>query len=225
MKNKIYVFAEAVLFGLILYGNSHFSALTVSRLKYLCIVINFVMIVVSRERKVIIDGALALTLAADTFLVLLNDHYAVGVFFFCLVQALYAWEVGLSIKRVYVRAGFWLVIVVLLKVSESLNFLTLLSAFSYSQLLLSAFFSWNKPSCFSWGLALFLLCDSCVGLFNASGYIAGFPEMVGTIAGSLIWVFYVPSQVLITLSALKNDQTENKNVLLMKGMEYGKQPE
>ena len=58
----------------------------------------------------------------------------------------------------------------------------------------------NGPRCrlFSAGLLLFLCCDVCVGLFQYAWLLpaaAGFAR-VG------MWLFYLPAQVLITLSGL-----------------------
>ena len=55
-------------------------------------------------------------------------------------------------------------------------------------------------SLFFLGLILFLACDTCVGLRNAASYIASFPSELSVFASYLIWIFYLPSQVLLTLS-------------------------
>lgn len=57
---------------------------------------------------------------------------------------------------------------------------------------------------FSAGLVLFVCCDLCVGLQNLSA----FPSRVRArrlfaFARVGMWLFYLPSQVLITLSAGK----------------------
>jgi hypothetical protein len=63
---------------------------------------------------------------------------------------------------------------------------------------------WDKGLLlYAFGISLFLLCDINVGFFNISGYIA-LPEAVYDVLYSLssilMWAFYAPSQVLITLS-------------------------
>ncbi len=53
------------------------------------------------------------------------------------------------------------------------------------------------------GMVLFLLCDINVGLFNLSGFIS-LPEeiysVIYSLSSILMWTFYAPSQVLITMS-------------------------
>ena len=55
---------------------------------------------------------------------------------------------------------------------------------------------------FAVGLILFWCCDVCVGIFNIS---AGLPALksIGENCGFLIWIFYLPSQVLLVLSEMR----------------------
>ncbi len=55
---------------------------------------------------------------------------------------------------------------------------------------------------FSIGLGLFILCDINVGLFNMFKYIKT-NEFVSNMSGFAMWLFYLPSQVLISLSKYK----------------------
>ena len=53
-----------------------------------------------------------------------------------------------------------------------------------------------------WGLILFLLCDINVGLFNLGYYFNLSYEITSileSISTNLMWFFYLPSQVEITL--------------------------
>ncbi len=57
---------------------------------------------------------------------------------------------------------------------------------------------------FALGLLLFLCCDICVGLDNAGSVIGlNFPSAFINVIQYLIWVFYMPSQVLIACSVRK----------------------
>lgn len=56
---------------------------------------------------------------------------------------------------------------------------------------------------FAAGLILFLLCDVMVGIYNMSGYLPVQGELFQKIylfAGVGMWLFYLPGQMLITLS-------------------------
>ena len=52
---------------------------------------------------------------------------------------------------------------------------------------------------FGLGLLLFVGCDVCVGLHN----LAGLPAPLSAFAQVGMWLFYLPSQVLIVLSIPK----------------------
>lgn len=64
---------------------------------------------------------------------------------------------------------------------------------------------WGRERLFGIGMALFLLCDINVALFNMGRFL----ELTGGMAGLLVaagallmWAFYLPAQVLIVISAV-----------------------
>lgn len=148
-----------------------------------------------------VASALALTVCADLFLLVLDNFYAVGVAFFCPVQIIYA----LRLRRM--RAGktalrallFAAMLAIVCAVQPSA--LNILSAFYFSQLVCNAIEAAGaKNRLFSVGLLLFVCCDICVGLCNIT---FPFPasDAVFPIIRILMWAFYLPSQVLIVLSS------------------------
>ena len=147
--------------------------------------------------------ALALTAGADWFLLVRNDHYAVGIALFLCVQAVYYIRLRrMGAGAAYpLRAGLALGLGVglyLLRLASPVN---LLAGLYFSQLLSNAVLAWRmgRPGrLFAVGLTLFVGCDVCVGLFNALP--PGSPPYSAASVG--MWFFYLPSQVLITLSAL-----------------------
>lgn len=54
------------------------------------------------------------------------------------------------------------------------------------------------------GLILFLGCDICVGVLNMAQVGIELPEATLDIIATVIWVFYLPSQTVITLAAHDN---------------------
>ncbi|MGE4276718.1 MAG: lysoplasmalogenase family protein [Lawsonibacter sp.] len=154
----------------------------------------------------LVTAALALTLGADTFLLLLNRDYPLGVLLFCGVQGLY-------LVRIYrkngrnslwaVRLGCCLLAYLALWKTERMNPLNALVVFYIIN------FVWNAVQSlalsglgarlFSAGLVLFLCCDLCVGVFNQPDLFPNFWYLFATIA---MWLFYLPAQVLIVLSGL-----------------------
>ena len=147
--------------------------------------------------------ALCFTVAADWFLLVRNDRYAVGIALFLCVQTVYY----LRLRRMGagaacpLRAGLALGLGVglyLLRLASPVN---LLAGLYFSQLLSNTVLAWRsgRPGrLFAVGLTLFVGCDVCVGLFNALP--PGSPPYSAASVG--MWFFYLPSQVLITLSAL-----------------------
>lgn len=148
--------------------------------------------------------ALALTAGADWFLLVRNDHYAAGIALFLCVQTVYF----LRLRRAGagdgwpVRSGLALGLgagVYALNMASPLN---LAAALYFSQLASNALLAWTLRGAhwraFALGLTLFAGCDICVGLFNVLPAASPlyFPASIG------MWLFYLPSQVLIALSAL-----------------------
>lgn len=153
----------------------------------------------------LVSAALALTVLADVFLLLLDTHYALGVVLFCLVQGLYLVRIfrcngGRSLWGL--RIALFILALFVLKGLGLLIPLNILALFYFSNFLCNALASLGCPGrnmrLFSVGLWLFLCCDLCVGLFQT-------PELVSPAVGEFVqvgmWLFYLPAQVLIALSA------------------------
>ncbi|MBR6322337.1 MAG: hypothetical protein IKR59_05670, partial [Lachnospiraceae bacterium] len=164
-------------------------------------------------RVLFIALALLFTLAADTFLVLLDDYYLAGVLLFCVVQTLY----GIALKprpvsgavRITAFLLVWLVLA-LLHMAEPLN---VASAYSITQLTINAVLALKKAReekkagahtrpgavLFALGLVLFWCCDVSVGIFNLSFGMEKL-YLLNRITWFLMWVFYLPSQVLLVFA-------------------------
>ncbi|MCR5330365.1 MAG: hypothetical protein K6E62_04155 [Lachnospiraceae bacterium] len=70
-----------------------------------------------------------------------------------------------------------------------------------------------RPVVFLVGMILFLLCDINVLLYNLGDYVSIDAPLYNSLSAAapyLIWVFYLPSQVLIVLSNLRR-QNDRKN--------------
>ncbi len=176
-------------------------------LKYASIVLCllFALAECARGGDPLVGAALFFTLGADTFLLLLDRSYATGIALFCVVQALY-------LIRLYGATGghtLWplrllllLAAPLLLRALNLLNGVNLLALFYFLNFFCNVALSFRLKSpamrLFSAGLALFLCCDLCVGAFNQPDLIPAVlrePVRVG------MWLFYLPAQVLIVLSA------------------------
>ena len=87
--------------------------------------------------------------------------------------------------------------------------LNLLAMFYFSQLLSNTILAWTLPAMriFALGLTLFVGCDICVGLFNVLPTVS--PLFSAVSVG--MWFFYLPSQVLIALSAQPKEVARNED--------------
>ena len=156
--------------------------------------------------------ALGLTLAADLFLLVLDRWYWAGVACFCVVQILYLIRIR--------RAGGWplwsdlapraLAAAGLLGLAAglgALNGLTALALCYFSQLAcnaIAALLLGRRGQALAAGLLLFVGCDLCVGLMNLAPTLAALlPDPLFSFARVGMWLFYLPSQALITLTAGK----------------------
>ena len=170
----------------------------------LCLVFSLLCALRGGDR--LIPPALALTAAADWFLLLRGDHFGLGVALFLGVQTLSL----LRLRRLGapaalpLRAGLPLLMALAVWRAGLAGPLNLLACLYFSQLLSNALLAWTLRAerLFALGLALFVGCDLCVGLFNLGLFLPF--SSVG------MWLFYLPSQALISLSAKGSCRNEAK---------------
>ncbi len=205
---KIFIAVQAALYISFMWLD--ISGIGGSRaIKYAAIALclGFSMYLSTRGGDRLATAALGFTLAADTFLLLLDAAYAVGVALFCVVQALY-------FARIYranghrcaaiARAALFAAAVVLLALLKLMSPLNLLVCFYFTSFVCNTVQSLSiKKPLFSAGLILFLCCDICVGIHNEPEL---FPLALGSFADYGMWLFYLPAQVLITLSGGKRNE-------------------
>lgn len=161
----------------------------------------------------LVAPALLFTAGADWFLLIRNEHLLLGVALFLCVQALYFLRLhraGGSRKLLWLRLalalGFALAPFLIPGMATPLNLLAMLY---FSQLLSNTILAWTLPvmHTFALGLTLFVGCDICVGLFNAFAL----PPTLFSVVSVGMWFFYLPSQVLIALSAQPKEAALNED--------------
>lgn len=161
---------------------------------------------------------LVFTLFADFFLVVLGSHLTAAMLLFTVVQLSYAARLALSVSKkergiqLVSRACLSLLAVSLtiIVLGKNVDALSLISLFYFSNLIANAVFAtWNRRSSplFAIGLWLFICCDVFVGFGMIGGYLTladnPFLTFLAAPPINMAWVFYLPSQVLISLSLLK----------------------
>ncbi len=190
------------------------------RLKYLIIILCFGISLLigskgySKEDKLLVQLARVFTLIADYYFVIYGD-FEPGIFFFSLVQIIYIirhsiWSKGKCKNIVFFIIALTAALIISLNIkSPFIKKNLIILVFIYAALLLTSLYSsistvrrGKYPKKASWmiaiGILLFFMCDLNVGLFNIleDGNIKFY-------IGYLIWLFYGPSQLLLTLSGFK----------------------
>ncbi|MDO5519979.1 MAG: hypothetical protein Q4G58_05760 [bacterium] len=150
--------------------------------------------------------AIGFTLISDTFL-LLTEYNEWGVSSFVVVQLCYWYRLH-KYQMVDLGVTFllWIAVVVGISILRlSVDFLLLITSFYFICLLRNVIYSLvhRENKLFTIGLVLFLCCDVNVGLFNLTQYVSVPAEIYRVLyacSSVLIWVFYLPSQVCLSVS-------------------------
>ena len=164
---------------------------------------------------VILTCALVYTAISDLFILVLDTHYDVGLVTFIMAQITYLYRLYKDrVKKIWitlvVRAALTAVIMGIVGGLATMNLL-IVEVCIYIVMLagncVDAFILCRRSRqnlLFALGLLLFLCCDVCVGLDNAGSVIGlNLSSAFVNVIQYLIWVFYMPSQVLIACSVRK----------------------
>lgn len=162
-------------------------------------------------------AAMGCTLGADYFLVVVSPQQQLsGMVFFLFAQGFYAWQLHSTCKQkwpLYLRLALMAAAaaVTCIVLKENSDALALISLCYYANLIMNLVLAWMQFSRYrlaAIGFILFLLCDTVIGLQVAtSGYL---PIEEGSVLNDILypgfnlsWLFYLPSQVLLSLSSQK----------------------
>ena len=219
-----FLIAEAILYYFILTAGGQTLVIT----SYLSIVLCFLFALQGIKRKTLMVAGLACTVGADFCLVICNPVQRLwGMVFFLGAQTLYAIHLHrqhrnntLLLIRILLTVAAGIIAVLVLK--ENVDALAVVSVCYYANLIMNmiaAFTQWGRNKLLPIAFVLFILCDTIIGLQVASsGYL---PIADGSWLYNLIfsgfntaWMFYLPSQVLISLCCLqKGDTNGRKNAI------------
>lgn len=201
MLKKVYLVIQLFIYIIFIYLDINKQASYL--IKYLGIIINFlyalILYIKNKKYDLLFLIALLFTMIADYFLLVTNDYYIIGVICFCLVQTIYGYKLS-SIKSFIYRIIIFITISLVLplfKIEQSL--LNICSIYSFTNLSANLYCSFiKKDTLFSTSLLLFWLCDLNVGIYNIP------IKALYNLSAYLMWIFYFPSQVIITLKGEKN---------------------
>ncbi|HHU55428.1 MAG TPA: hypothetical protein GXZ48_01890, partial [Acholeplasmataceae bacterium] len=174
------------------------------KLQFAGIVLCFIMsMFLNGENKVFIRLGLFITVISDYLILLTKTDYVISVFIFSFVHLIYGYKLykEKSIKSmIYIRLGLFIITEIIMIFLFGFDLLLLVSTFYFINLLANCIhgvLNYKINLIFAVGIILFLLCDIFVGINNINEFI-NIPQITFPI--NFMWLFYFPSQVLITLS-------------------------
>lgn len=194
-------------------------------LKYSTIVFCFIISLLigsdgyGKEDTQLVQLARLFNLIADYFLVI-ACNFNIGVFFFALVQIAYIIRHSIMENKRYKNLIFFIIALTIALIElvniniTSIEKELIILVIIYAALLTTSLYcavstiSRGKyPKKSSWiialGMFLFFMCDLNVGLYNILR-----ESDIKFFLGYLIWLFYLPSQLLLTLSGFNIDYLE-----------------
>ena len=208
---------ELFLYTLFLYFDFNDINIEISNwLKYVGIIICFLASLIpifsknSAEPQYFIPFSLFFTLVSDYFLLINTDKnlYIFGVVIFIIVQLSYFIYIETLKKNktsflisLIFRIVLSSILIIVLSILQ-FDLLSIVSACYFVELLMNFITSLSLIKInkffliFSIGLLLFIGCDISVGLTN----LDLFEGHIKNLVSNLMWIFYLPSQVLISFS-------------------------
>lgn len=195
-------------------NTSNFYSIT---LKYSSIVIFFITSLLIGKKGYnlndtrLLQGALFFTLCADTCMLILK-YFKLGVFFFCIVQILYITRHVLLFNIRKSKFSISLILLIIFPLilyiirPEKIDPQLFNIAIIYAILLITSLLvALKSKRLIAYGMILFFLCDINVGLSNILGI---YPIYIGNVSLQFItsfyvWIFYLPSQLFLTLSGFR----------------------
>ncbi|MCF6463602.1 lysoplasmalogenase family protein [Clostridium sp. Cult1] len=196
------------------------SIISSDRLKYLSMLLVLMISLFTGDDALnvkdlkLLQTGLFITLIADLFLLILGRHYILGILLFSVVQIIYSFRYEFTNLKKNIRnfivifLSLFIVYLVVDKLIFELNFTWGMGLF-YGICLLNSVIKaakayrdrlFPKPNghMILIGMVLFLLCDINVALYNILN-----EGLFYNISSISMWLFYLPSQVLLSLSGYK----------------------
>lgn len=196
---------------------------------YACIVINFLYSLtfiknIKRKENLYLQLGLLTTLIADLFLVAIGKYKEIAMSSFFITQISYGLFLLETSKNkkvdllIRLAGSLFSIVLTIIVLKDKVDYLSIISVCYFYNLILNAILSFvSSPyTIFKIGLILFICCDIFVGLGSAKGVYLDINE--GSLIYKLlaldfnfIWFFYVPSQLLISLTfnLLENKKGSN----------------
>lgn len=228
---KLLIFITLGLYMIFLYMDiSNNSAFISSKyLKFISILLCFGIALLDGIMKgmgrdsLLLQGSLFFTIVADYIFLIYNKKFQIAIGLFSIVQIIYM--IRYSSQDIILKL-MWLIISGLL-ISTIYLYMSLLMGKIHIILPFALFYAlcflmslretlraykskiYPRPNreLILAGMILFLLCDINVALYNIIGHISNKGKLLNVlynISSISIWLYYLPSQLLLALSGCKN---------------------
>ena len=202
------------------------KCLAVTILKYSGLVLCFLYVLIYARKDTFLVTAMLLTLIADGILVF-NNVSEWGVLVFILVQVAHLLRFSAILRKTPLIPVLLTMLVTVVGLLQKEIPLMFILSMAYGVLMFANIykaFCWCKldrsaaSKCALFGFILFLLCDISVA-FSYVTTTATLPHTITILASYFAWMFYLPAQVLITLSGKKRD-FETEEILELPKMKF-----
>jgi hypothetical protein len=216
-KTLLFICVELILWFYILFIDSPFD---LHIIPFLSIGLCFLYVLLNYKNDLdhkIMLIAFIFTLSADFFLTLTSTQTTLGTFLFFLSQLMFMLRLHMTNSHIKSQsllpyaACFILISVLMLFFLKTFDLLLLVSILYYSFLLINTVYAWirkDKYILFAIALTLYICADTMVGIKASGPYLSFNPQTLlywlSNISFNIIWLFYLPSQVLFALSVKYN---------------------
>lgn len=222
----LFIILELIIYILLIFCDTSIPSRPLS-FSAIAIAFIFTLWKLRDHDRLLVALALFFTLIADLYLVLLDGSKTVAMLSFNIVQIVYAyriikyfklkfsWQIHLVLRLIIICVGEAIALVVLKGTFDLVIFLTIMY---FANLFLNMIFSivhLKENWIFAIGLLLFVLCDIFVGLGELDGYLTiASTNIIYLFVNSSfdwVWFFYLPAQVLLSISHFPNSQPLKNN--------------
>lgn len=217
LSSALFVAVETVL-GVLLQCSSG-RAVSVCSFSSVVLACLFCLLFAKKQRAYFLtQTALICTVVADYFLVLSDPQIKLpAMISFLIAQLCYGARIYLTDENERRKRAEWpvrglcsvgIVVATVAVLGKQCDWLAPVSMLYYTHLLLNivfAFIRFKKNALLAFGLLLFILCDTLIGLAMLEDYFPVNAELIGRIVHpgfDLAWAFYLPSQMLLSCSLL-----------------------
>lgn len=202
-----------------------------TKLKFACIILCLIISLLTKEDAVdlkkvrLLQTGLFLTVISDFLLLIVDDYYEIGIIIFSMAQIIYTIRYDFKNRKKIIRyysiiCSILLLVYIIMNIYFiRIDLLVLISTFYGICLVTNVYkgikiyahklYPRTNGIMIAFGMILFMLCDINVVFYNILRNINITNEFLYSLyrmAYISMWLFYLPSQVLLALSGYRFDK-------------------